>query len=97
MYKSTCYYVYIVANSRRTVFYIGITNSLERRIVEHKQKLNRRSFTSKYNVDELVYYEVFGLPVEAIRREKVLKGWKRERKIALVRKANPRLWMIDFG
>lgn len=85
------YYVYIMSNRRRTVLYIGMTNKLERRFLEHKWKLNRNSFTARYNVCDLIYYEEYDSPDEAISREKVLKGWKRQRKIELIEKFNPKM------
>ena len=70
------YFVYIVTNKYNTVVYIGITNDLERRLYEHKQKLNK-GFTSKYNCNKLVWFEEFGDINEAISREKQLKNWQR--------------------
>jgi putative endonuclease len=81
------YYVYILTNSRNTVLYIGVTNDLARRISEHKLKLIK-GFTSKYNVDKLVYYETFSDPNQAIHREKELKGWLRSKKISLINSIN---------
>jgi putative endonuclease len=81
------FYVYIVA-SRSRVLYIGVSNDLERRIYEHKQKLVP-SFTAKYNVNRLVYYEDYPDALSAIQREKPLKGWKRCRKIELIESSNP--------
>jgi len=83
------YYVYILA-SRSRVLYIGLTNDLERRVFEHQRKLVT-GFTSKYNVSRLVYFELFEQVRDAIAREKQLKGWRRERKIALIESAN-RQW-----
>jgi len=83
------YYVYIMAN-RSATLYIGVTNDLKRRVYEHKLKL-RKGFTQKYRIDRLVYYEQTNDVNEAILREKKLKGWKREKKIALIEKNNP-LW-----
>ncbi len=81
------YCVYIVA-SRSRVLYTGVTNDLERRVFEHKTKLTP-GFTSKYNVDRLVYYEDTDDIVAAIAREKQLKSWLRSRKIALIEATNP--------
>jgi putative endonuclease len=81
------FYVYILFNHSRTL-YIGITNDLVRRVYEHRNKLTP-GFTSKYNIDQLAYYEIFPTPAAAIEREKQLKGWKREKKIALVEGMNP--------
>lgn len=82
------YYVYIATNKRNTVFYIGITNNIERRMFEHDNKLNE-GFTKKYNINKLVYYYEFNEPKEAIEYEKKLKGWKRNRKIELIKQINP--------
>lgn len=82
------YFIYIAANKRNTVFYTGMSNNLFRRTNEHKQKAVK-SFTSKYNIDKLVYYEVFDAPMEAILREKQIKGGSRQDKINLIKKNNP--------
>ena len=81
------YFVYILASKSR-VLYIGITNNLARRLLEHKKKLVP-GFTSKYNVNQLVYYEEYQNPEEAILREKQLKGWIRIKKIKLIEETNP--------
>lgn len=74
-------------NKRDTVIYTGMTNNLERRILEHKGKLIQ-GFTKKYNADKLVYFEVFHHPQDAIAREKQIKGWKREKKLNLIKIVN---------
>jgi putative endonuclease len=84
------YYIYILTNKRHTVYYVGITNNLTRRIYEHKKKLVE-GFTKKYNVDQLVYFEVIDNAEVAIGREKQLKDYRREKKLALIRKGNPAL------
>jgi putative endonuclease len=81
------YHVYILAN-QTGVLYTGVTNFLERRALEHKQKLTL-GFTQKYDVTRLVYFESFFTPRLAIAREKQLKHWRREKKLALIRKQNP--------
>ncbi len=81
------YYVYIMTNKSRTL-YTGVTNNLERRVVQHKQKVTP-GFTSKYNVTQLAYCEVFTDIRDAIAREKQIKGWLRSRKIALIESVNP--------
>jgi len=86
--KNHNYYIYINTNQRHTVLYIGVTNNLQRRVSEHKNKLVP-GFTKKYNVDKLVYYEYFSSINEAIAREKKLKGWIRKRKIELINTKNP--------
>ncbi|MBC8277995.1 MAG: GIY-YIG nuclease family protein [FCB group bacterium] len=82
------YYIYIVANSRNTVLYIGVTNNLPRRIEQHKTKTGS-IFTAKYNVDKLVYYERYGEIQDAITREKQLKNGSRAKKEALINSINP--------
>ena len=82
------YYVYIATNKANTVLYTGVTNNLARRIYEHK-KASISSFSSKYKVVKLVYYEVFEDINEAIRREKQIKGGSRKKKIDLITKFNP--------
>lgn len=82
------YYIYIVTNSRNTVLYTGVTNNLARRIYEHKQKFVA-GFTFKYQIDKLVYYEIFDSPEDAIYREKQLKGGSRTKKINLITSLNP--------
>src|SRR5258706_3708017 len=82
------YYVYIMSNESRTL-YVGVTNDLERRVYEHKQKLVP-GFTSKYNIAQLVYFEATQDIQPAITREKQIKGWLRKKKIALIESMNPR-------
>ena len=82
------YFVYIATNKLNTVLYTGITNDLERRIREHKEKVIP-GFTSKYNVNKLVYYDVFPDPDSAISAEKKIKGWTRIKKINLIKAINP--------
>ena len=81
------YYVCIMTNRSRTL-YIGMTNNLERRVYEHKRKLIP-GFTSRYNITQLVYYDMTNEVLDAIAREKQLKGWRRSKKIALIESANP--------
>ena len=81
------YYVYIMTNKRNTVLYTGITNDIKKRIFEHKQKINY-GFTSKYNINKLVYYEYFNDINEAIRREKQIKNGPRKKKINLINEIN---------
>ena len=80
------FYVYILASKSR-VLYTGITNNLGRRLLEHKNKLVH-GFTSKYNINQLVYYEEFSNPQDAILREKQIKGWVRIKKIKLIEAIN---------
>jgi putative endonuclease len=88
MYKQYC--VYIVTNKNNKVLYTGVTNNLQRRIFEHKQKLVE-GFAKKYNVEKLVYYDVFNDVKYAITREKQIKGGSRQKKIDLVNEINP-MW-----
>ncbi len=82
------YYVYIMGNRSGTL-YTGVTNDLPRRVYEHKNHL-LPGFTSRYNLDRLVYFEETSSIENAIAREKQIKGWVRARKLRLVRSANPR-------
>ena len=82
------YYTYIATNKLNTVLYTGITNDLERRMFEHRDKLIP-GFTSKYNVNKLIWYEDFSSPEEAIIAEKKIKGWTRVKKLNLIKSINP--------
>ena len=82
------YFVYIMTNPRKTVLYTGVTNNLPRRVHEHKEKL-APGFASKYNVTDLVYYEMAEAAEAAIAREKQLKAGPRRRKIELIKSMNP--------
>ncbi len=81
------YYVYLMTNKKNTVIYTGVTNDLIRRVYEHKEKLVK-SFTSRYNINKLVYYEVFQDIENAIIREKQIKGGSRAKKIELINGMN---------
>ena len=85
----TPFATYIMSNYKKTVLYIGVTNDLKRRILEHKSKTDPASFTAKYNVDRLVYFERFQSVNDAIAREKQLKRWNREWKERLINENNP--------
>ncbi len=91
------YYVYILTNKTDTVMYIGVTNDLRRRLCEHKNE-QIEGFTKRYHIHKLVYYEEYHEVNDAIAREKQLKGWKREKKNALVATKNPNLddWSEGF-
>jgi len=81
------YFVYIITNKSKTL-YTGVTNNLSRRLFEHKKKLIK-GFTSKYNIDKLVYFEICSNIESAIAREKQIKGWLRKKKIGLIESINP--------
>jgi putative endonuclease len=83
-----CFYVYILATRKNGPIYIGVTNDLHRRVFEHKTHAIK-GFTAKYDVDRLVYFEVFESIAAAIAREKKLKRWRREWKVALIERENP--------
>lgn len=88
MVKDRHYYVYILTNWNNEVMYVGMTNNLERRMYEHKNKLVD-GFTKKYNVFKLVYYELGNDVNAVIAREKEIKKWRREKKDNLVKTLNP--------
>lgn len=82
------YFVYIITNQYNGVLYVGVTNNLERRMYEHKNKLIE-GFSKKYNLNKLVYYESFTSIKDAIAAEKHIKGWLRQKKIDLIESLNP--------
>ena len=91
------YFVYILTNRTRRL-YVGVTNDLERRMYEHKNKL-KPGFTSKYNLSWLAYYEHTDDVMSAMEREKEIKGWRRSKKLALIESLNPE-WKdltLDWG
>jgi len=83
-------FVYILSNKNRTTTYIGVTNDIERRMVEHKCGFGSK-FTSKYNLNDLMCFEHFDYIVDAIDREKQLKNWHRDWKWNLIKQENPNL------
>lgn len=102
---SKSYYIYILSSISRRL-YIGITNNLIRRIFEHKESIQEKlnsskndlfkidlalNFTTRYNIDQLIYFEQFESAEAAITREKQLKGWTRNKKLKLIQKTNPDL------
>ena len=91
------YYVYILTNSNKNVLYTGVTNDLKRRVYEHKHHLDKGSFTARYNVENLVYYEVTSSVESAIEREKQIKGWSRAKKLALIESQNPQWQDLSEG
>ena len=84
------YYVYMLTNVTGTVVYTGVTNDVMRRVYEHKHNLDPNSFTAKYNVHKLVYFEETPSSYAAISREKQIKSWNRKRKNQLVESINPK-------
>ena len=88
MQEHKWYYVYIMA-SRSLTLYIGVTGNLRGRVLQHKLHQYPKGFTAKYKTERLVYFEVFGEVGNAIAREKQLKNWRRDKKIALIKTVNP--------
>ena len=82
------YFIYIITNKKEGVLYIGITSNLKRRVSEHKNK-TIKGFSSRYNLDKLVYYEVYNHIDDALAREKSMKAWKRSWKIKRIIGLNP--------
>ena len=82
------FYVYILTNYTNTVLYTGVTNNINRRTFEHKQKINA-GFAEKYNAYKLIYVEAYSKHIDAIEREKQIKKWRREKKMALIESINP--------
>ena len=85
--RHRCYYTYIMSNRSKTI-YTGMTNNLHKRVFQHKLGINE-GFTKKYKLDRLVYWETYGNVLEAIAREKEIKGWLRIKKIQLIVGLNP--------
>lgn len=84
-------HVYITATKNNAMFYIGVTSNLLVRDYQHKNGVYKNSFTKRYRINKLVYYEWYDSIEDAIRREKQLKGWRREKKIYLIKTINPEL------
>jgi putative endonuclease len=94
------YFVYIMTNQNNTALYTGITGELENRCVQHRIKNYPDSFSAKYNVNKLVYYERFGNAMDAIAREKQIKAGSRKKKVVLIEGDNPKwndLFETKFG
>jgi putative endonuclease len=87
MQKGGC--IYIMTNKNKTALYIGVTSDLIARVQQHKQHVFKNSFTDRYNLEYLVYYENFPSIEEAITREKEIKKWRREKKEKLIHSQNP--------
>src|SRR5688572_9514790 len=94
--------VYIITNKHRTVLYIGVTNNIRRRMLEHKRGTNK-GFAQKYNYTDLLYFESFWDIADAIQRETVIKRWKRDWKLELIKMENSDLvdlsieWFDEHG
>ena len=82
-------YIYILTNKNNTTLYVGVTAYLKERLIQHKEKQDPKSFTARYNLTKLVYYEAHQMIGDAITREKQLKGGSRAQKIALIEGVNP--------
>jgi len=82
-------YFYIITNTHHTVLYCGATDDLCRRVQEHKNKVYSNSFSSRYNINKLVYFETYSLIADAFTREKQVKAGSRKKKIALIESVNP--------
>ncbi len=88
--------VYIITNKTNTTLYIGVTSDITKRIYEHKNHLVK-GFSDRYNLEKLIYLEEYNNIKEAIEREKQLKGWRREKKLTLIKEQNPNLQdLIEF-
>ena len=82
-------FIYIVTNKYNNTYYVGVTSNLPKRILEHKKKRNENSFSARYNLNKLVYYEQFQMIGDAIAREKQLKAGSRAKKTDLIQGLNP--------
>ena len=82
-------FIYIIINKNNTTLYIGVTSNLPQRILQHKEKTHKDSFSARYSLDKLVYYEQFQMIGDAIGREKQLKAGSRAKKIVLITAKNP--------
>ena len=89
------FYVYILTNKAKTVLYTGVTNNLRRRLEEHNEKLNPNSFSAKYNLIYLIYYEKYGWIQQAIAREKEIKLLRRDLKLELIKEFNPKMEFLN--
>jgi putative endonuclease len=83
------FYLYIMTNPKHTVTYVGVTSNLQERVLQHREK-SVPGFTSRYNINKLVYYEIFPDAYSAISREKQIKGGSREKKVELINSMNPK-------
>ena len=88
--------VYIMTNQWNTTLYTGVTSDLPKRIYQHKNKIYNESFSARFNLTKIVYFEAFHSIEEAIHREKQIKAGSRSKKIALVNKINPEWKDLEF-
>lgn len=87
--KTMAYYVYILTNASNVAIYTGVTNNLPRRVYEHKHHMDPASYTARYHITKLVYFEAADTALVAIGREKQIKSWSRAKKNKLVETQNP--------
>lgn len=92
------YHVYIITNQHKSVLYTGVTNHLARRLFEHNRGIidKKKTFASKYRCRHLLYYEKFTWVQKAIAKEKEIKGWRREKKMELIKTINPKLNFLEL-
>lgn len=89
-------YVYILTNKTQSTLYVGVTGDLNKRLSEHMAKIHTNSFTAKYNIDKLVYFEIIEGQIQAIAREKQIKKYSRQKKNDLIERRNPKWEEISF-
>ena len=91
------YYVYIITNKYRSTYYIGMTNNLTNRLTQHIENIENgaKTYAAKYQLQYLVYFEKFSWVQQAIAREKELKGWRREKKLDLIRSVNSKFEFLN--
>ena len=82
-------FTYIMTNTYNTTLYVGATNNLPARVIEHRDRIDSKSFTTRYNLFKLVYYEIFDIKQDAFRREDQIKSWSRRKKEKLISSKNP--------
>ncbi len=92
------YYIYILTNKAKTVFYTGVTNNLRKRLNQHQDNIlsKNKTFASQYNAQFLLFYEKFTWIQEAISREKEIKGWNRNKKLELIKTINPEFCFLNY-
>lgn len=92
------YHVYIITNKNRTTLYTGVTNYLAKRLYQHVEniKLNKKTFAARYKCKYLLYFQKFTWVHDAIAKEKEIKGWRREKKIALIKTINPDMNFLEY-